>query len=145
MADAYEMETEECRALLSAGVVGRIAVTTPQGPYVFPVNYSVVDDAIVMRASPYSLLGTNAPDSVVAFEIDQFDYEYQRGWSVLARGRCEVVPPQEQEHIREVWAPRPWASGARPLFLRLPWSELTGRRLGTGWDPQAQAPVRRAL
>ncbi|WP_168929479.1 pyridoxamine 5'-phosphate oxidase family protein [Nocardioides sp. GY 10113] len=145
MVDAYELGEAECERLLASGVAGRFAITTPDGPYVFPVNYAVVDKAVVVRTSPYGLLGTHAPGATVAFEIDQFDYDYQRGWSVLARGRAEVVPTgPEEEQVRGALAPRPWASGARPLFLRVRWQELTGRRLGAGWDPLSGAPVRRA-
>ena len=101
-----------------------------------PVNYSVVDDAIVVRTSPYSLLGTYGRDTMLAFEIDQFDHERQHGWSVVARGRGEVVDdPDELEHIRSDLGAAPvGAPAARGLYLRLRWTELTGRRIGAGWD-----------
>lgn len=146
MRDSFDLSKTECETLLRAGVVGRVAVAAPDGPHILPINYSVVDDAIVVRTSPYSLLGTHGRDAILAFEIDQFDYEYQRGWSVMARGRSEVVQdPGELEHIRSVWAPHPWAAGVRPLFIRMRWSELTGRQLGTGWDPLQQLPVHRVV
>jgi len=146
MAESIELSRVECESLLRAGVAGRVAVVAPDGPHVLPINYAVVDDAIIVRTSPYSLLGTHGKDATLAFEVDQFDYEYQRGWSVMARGRSEVVHDQEElEHIRAVWSPRPWASGVRPLVIRLPWRELTGRRLGGGWDPLHGLPVRRVV
>ncbi len=146
MSEPFEISHADCEKLLRAGVAGRIAFVAPDGPHVLPINYSVVDDTIVMRTSPYSLLGTHGRDAMLAFEIDQFDYEYQRGWSVLVRGRCQMVTdPDELEHIEAVWSPRPWASGVRPLLLRLPWDELSGRRLGGGWDPLHQLAVRRVV
>lgn len=144
MLESVEMSRTECEDLLRSGVAGRVAVSTPAGPHIVPVNYSVVDDAIVVRTSPYSLLGTHGRDAVLAFEVDYFDYPHQRGWSIVARGRSEVVTDSgDLDHIRAVWEPRPWAAGARNLFLRLPWTDLTGRRLGTGWQPADEAPVRR--
>jgi uncharacterized protein len=144
--ESFDLNETECTELLRAGLVGRIAACTPNGPHIVPVNYSVVDDAIVVRTTPYSLLGSHARGSVLALEVDQFDYEYQRGWSVVARGRAEVVvDTAELEHIRQVWNPTSWASGGRTLYLRMRWSELTGRRLGSGWDPMASLPVQRAL
>jgi hypothetical protein len=123
-----------------------MAVVAPDGPHIIPINYAVVDDTIVVRTSPYSLLGTHGKEAVLAFEVDQFDYENQRGWSVQARGRSEVVQDDlDLEQIRSAWTPHPWASGVRPLFIRLPWRELTGRQLGGGWDPLEQLPVRRSL
>jgi uncharacterized protein len=146
MYESFDLNESECTELLRAGLVGRVAVCTPQGPHIVPVNYSVVDDAVVVRTTPYSLLGSNANGSVLALEVDQFDYENQRGWSVVVRGRCEVVlDPAELDHIRQTWNPTAWAKGGRTLYLRMRWSQMTGRRLGTGWDPVAVLPVRRAL
>jgi nitroimidazol reductase NimA-like FMN-containing flavoprotein (pyridoxamine 5'-phosphate oxidase superfamily) len=123
-----------------------VAVATPTGPHIIPVNYSVVDSAVIISTSPYSVLGTYGRDATMAFEIDQFDYDYRRGWSVVARGRAETVTdPEELRHIRSVWEPTPWASGLRNLFLRLPWQELSGRQLGAGWDPRRETPVFRAI
>ncbi|MES2712231.1 MAG: PQQ-dependent sugar dehydrogenase, partial [Pseudomonadota bacterium] len=47
-----------------------VAFSTPAGPHMVPVNYTVVDDAIVVRTSPYSLLGTHGRNTVVAFGVD---------------------------------------------------------------------------
>jgi len=144
--DITELDHEECEKLLRAGVAGRIAIATPTGPHIVPVNYSVVDDYIVVRTSPYSLLGSYGRDTTLAFEVDQLDYENQRGWSVVARGRGEFVTDvDELDHIREVWAPRPWVSGTRTLFLRLHWTELSGRRVGAGWDALSTMPTRRVI
>jgi hypothetical protein len=80
---------------------------------------------------------------MLAFEVDHFDHAYQQGWSVVARGRASVVQDEAAlKHITAVWEPRPWASGTRPLFLRIAWTELTGRQLGTGWDPMRELPQR---
>lgn len=146
MLESLELTRPECEELLRSGVAGRVALSTQAGPHIVPVNYSVVDDAVVIRTSPYSILGTHGRNTVLAFEVDHFDHAEQHGWSVVARGRSEVVTEsRELDHIRAVWAPRPWASGARNLFLRLPLTDLTGRRLGTGWDLLRDAPVRRQV
>lgn len=146
MREPFELSAEECRELLSAGLVGRVAVCTPLGPHIVPVNYAVVDESVVLRTSPYSVLGSHARGTTLALEIDQFDYESQRGWSVVARGRAEAVTGvAELNHIRSVWDPQAWAAGQRNLYLRVRWSELTGRRLGPGWDPTESLPVRRVI
>lgn len=146
MAESFELGRDECEQLLRCGITGRLALSTPTGPHIVPVNYSVVDDAVIVRTSPYSLLGTHGRDATLAFEIDQMDYERQRGWSVVARGHAEVVSDLEElDDIARVWLPRPWADGNRMLHLRLRWTELTGRRIGAGWDPLATVPVRRTV
>ncbi|WP_377645346.1 pyridoxamine 5'-phosphate oxidase family protein [Oryzobacter terrae] len=131
----------ECSALLRSGVAGRLALSAPDGPHIVPLNYSVVDSAIIVRTSPYSVLGTHGRDAVVAFEVDHVDTTRESGWSVVARGRAEVVRDRDEiDHIRAVSAPRPWASGGRELLVRIRWTELTGRRLGS--EPEvAPTPV----
>jgi nitroimidazol reductase NimA-like FMN-containing flavoprotein (pyridoxamine 5'-phosphate oxidase superfamily) len=146
MSEPFELSPEECRDLLGAGLVGRVAVCTPVGPHIVPVNYGVVDESVVLRTSPYSILGSQARGSILALEIDQFDYERQRGWSVVARGRAEAVTDADDlSRLRSVWVPTAWASGQRNLYVRIRWTELTGRRLGTGWSPSDQLPLRRAM
>lgn len=146
MSEPRELSSTECERLIRAGVVGRVALSTPSGPHIVPINYSVVDDAVIMRTTPYSLLGTYGRDTTLAFEIDQFDHARHRGWSVVARGRAESVDDVDEiEQIRRTWPPRPWAGGQRSLFVRLRWTELTGRRLGEGWDPATEMPVRRVV
>jgi len=146
VSDVVVLSYSECEALLRSGVAGRVAVTGPAGPHIIPVNYSVVGPSIVLRTSPKSVLGTHGGDAILAFEVDQFDYEYHQGWSVVARGRGHVIEDEgEMVQVERVWPPRPWAGGDRPLFLRLAWTELTGRRVGRGYNPLAGLPVRRVV
>ena len=142
MAESRELSERVCQALLRTGSAGRVALSTPGGPHILPVNYSVVDDAIIVRTSPYSLLGTYGRDAMLAFEVDAFDAAHERGWSVQARGRVETVAdPAVIERLRQVAPGQPWAGGARALTLRLRWSELTGRQLGADWDPLRDLPA----
>ncbi len=146
MSDAFELSRETCLDLLAAGLVARIAVSTPLGPHLVPVNCSLVDDALIVRTTPYSLLAEHAGGAIVAVEIDDTDYERQRGWSVVVRGRAEfVTQADELDHIQHVWNPNAWASGSRTAYLRVPLTEVTGRQLGRGWDPVKTLPVRRQV
>lgn len=146
MPDPLELSQSVCEALLRAGVVGRAVVDTPEGLHIVPVNYSVVDGAIVIRTAPASRLGRYGGGAAMVFEVDDVDYDRQRGWSVVARGRSEAVSRADEiAHIESQWPPRPWASGERPLFLRLAEVELSGRQLGEGWNPLHGLRVRRTL
>jgi nitroimidazol reductase NimA-like FMN-containing flavoprotein (pyridoxamine 5'-phosphate oxidase superfamily) len=150
MAELRELSYAECRALLVRQSAGRVAVSTPDGPHIVPINYSVVDESIIFRTTPFSVLATYGRNSKLAFEVDRFDDEHQLGWSVVARGRTDVVSdPEELNRIRKVCAPLPWADGARNLYFRLDWKELSGRSLGLDVvselgdppDPSADARV----
>lgn len=144
--DPLELSYSKCRELLAGGVVGRIGVCTPDGPRIFPVNYSVVGEAVIFRTAPYGTVATADWTRRFAFEVDHLDYADHKGWSVLAVGLGErVEDPDELAAIRRTWDPRPWVAGTRPLYVRLRWRELTGRRLGAGWTHQNELPVRRQL
>ncbi|HLN77811.1 MAG TPA: pyridoxamine 5'-phosphate oxidase family protein [Nocardioidaceae bacterium] len=125
-----ELSVDECRELISAHGVGRAAICTPTGPHVVPLNYTVHEDSIVFRTTPYSVLGTYGWSGDIAFEVDSIDLVTHQGWSVVAIGRGEMV--QDIEEIEEIrWAhePGPWADGPRALYVRLRWRTLTGRRI----------------
>ena len=146
---SYDLSRDDCSRLLRAGVAGRVAIGTPDGPHIVPVNYAVDaagdgTESILVRTTAYSLLGTYGRDAQLCFEIDQFDHELKRGWSVVVRGRASFGDDNEElARIARSWQPRPWAEGQRHLVVRIPWTEVTGRQLGSGWDPYEQLPVRR--
>jgi uncharacterized protein len=146
MNTSVQLGAAECRDLLEGGVVGRVAMATPVGPRIVPVNYSVHGDAIVFRTAPYSELSTYGWDTELAFEVDHLQYETHQGWSVVAIGRAHVVDdPDEVQRIRREWEPRPWAPGTRHLYVKLAWRQLTGVRLGDDWTRQSMMPVRRTV
>ena len=132
MKQPIELSRARCLELLSSSDVGRVALCADTGPLVWPVNYSMVEDAIVFRTSPHSLLGTMAWNRPLAFEVDRIDLDREEGWSVLATGPGEMVEdPDELGLIRTFRDPHPWAGGAiRLLYVRLRWVGLTGRELG---------------
>jgi uncharacterized protein len=143
MDELEQLTYAECRALLAGGVFGRVAVCTPAGARILPVNYSVVGEAVVFRTTADGVVATAGWDLPMAFEVDFVDYVELRGWSVVAAGRGEAVEePEKLALIRRTWDPRPWASGDRPLYVRLPWSDLTGRRLGRGSTREDDLPGR---
>ena len=136
MDETVELSTRQCRELLETDSVGRVGFVTPVGPRIVPVNYALVGDAIDVRTSIYSELARYAPGQLIVFEIDHFDSERLRGWSVAAHGRCEEIEDPRSAQVEPARAngPEPWAGGARPVWLRLAWDELTGRRVGgTHW------------
>lgn len=130
MSELAVLSESTCLDLLRGGVVGRVALCTTEGPQIFPVNYSVFESSIVFRTTAYSVLGTHAWQSRLAFEIDALDSEQETGWSVLATGSgSRVNPGPVLDEIVRQWNPRPWVSGTRPLYVRLVWDSLSGRRI----------------
>ena len=58
----------EARELLARGEVGRVGITIGAFPAIFPVNYRLIDGAIVFRTAPGSKMSAAAQGAVVAFE-----------------------------------------------------------------------------
>lgn len=144
MPDVSPLSPAECEKLLVAGVFGRAGFNTPSGPEIVPVNYAVIGDAILVRTDPASALATHAHGAALVFEVDLVDHERWQGWSVVARGVGECIP-DGAEPGSAPRRPRPWATGDRTTVVRLAWTELTGRRLGTGRIDYSAMPVRQVL
>ncbi|MFC5730870.1 MULTISPECIES: pyridoxamine 5'-phosphate oxidase family protein [Nocardioides] len=144
MSEIVELTYDECEELLSAGAFGRFVLTRPTGPEIVPVNYVVAGEAVLVRTAPGALLDRYADGSSVVFEVDQVSYEQGHGWSVVARGRAErVTESQLTDEERRVPGPPRWVSREPESWIRLRWITLTGRRVGNGWSPLAEMPVRR--
>lgn len=130
MTHMSELEHQECIALLTSDEVGRVALATPDGPRILPVNYRVHDDHVYFRTMPYSVLGTYGHEVELAFEIDHLDHGTRQGWSVVVLGRGSwVEDPDEVRRIRAGWDPSPWAGSHRYMYLKLHIREATGRRI----------------
>ncbi|MFF9279168.1 pyridoxamine 5'-phosphate oxidase family protein [Streptomyces griseosporeus] len=125
-----DLGPEECRALLSTHGVGRVAVSAPDGrPVIVPVNYDVVDDAIVFRTRPDALPAA-AVGAETAFEVDHVDEALSQGWSVLALGPASAVTdPEAVRRLTRTAHSTPWAGGERDLWVSIRPTTLTGRRI----------------
>lgn len=125
------LSPDECRIRLSTHGVGRVAVSTPDGPAIIPVNYEVADDAIAFRTAPGSAPAA-AVGTDVAFEVDHVDKTMSQGWSVLAVGPASVVSePDAVRRLAERAHTKPWAGGQREMWVSIRPTRLTGRRIGS--------------
>ncbi|MFG2480336.1 helix-turn-helix domain-containing protein [Streptomyces fagopyri] len=123
------LDTEECRARLSTHGIGRLAVDTSSGPYIGPLNYSVVDGAVVCRTVPGSTPAA-ADGALVAFEVDHIDEALSQGWSVLVRGRARTVTdPAAVRRLEELAYSAPWAGGEGLMWLSIDTADISGRRI----------------
>ena len=91
MPENLELSSEDCQRLLRSGTVGRVAVSTPRGPHIVPVNYVVSGDSVIFRTSPYSVLGSHARNSLLAFEIDHIEPARELILTALENGASVVT------------------------------------------------------
>ncbi|MBW5480542.1 helix-turn-helix domain-containing protein [Streptomyces bambusae] len=123
------LDEAECRRLLGTHGVGRIAVFTPEGPAVLPVNYMVAGTTIAFRTAA-GTAAARATGTEAAFEIDHIDDVTSEGWSVMAVGELEAVTDaDERQHLVVTARSHPWAGGVRVHWMKLTPVRLTGRRV----------------
>jgi nitroimidazol reductase NimA-like FMN-containing flavoprotein (pyridoxamine 5'-phosphate oxidase superfamily) len=120
----------ECFDLLEPGGVGRVAFATEDGITMLPVNFAVTKKTIVFRTAPDTLLAVYANASV-SFESDSFDEARGEGWSVLIQGHAHTVSDEHEVLRIQRWTNlKPWADGARDVYIRITPARISGRRVG---------------
>jgi len=118
----------ECFDLLEPGGIGRVGISAAEGVIILPVNYAVKGQAIIYRTAPDTLLALHV-NTQVSFEVDQCDESLHEGWSVLVQGRAHEVTDEHEVRQLEETHLKPWAPGARDVYVRLAATEISGRRI----------------
>lgn len=124
-----DLSTDECWSNLHETGIGRVATCTPEGPVILPVNYLVDSGSIILRTAPYTQLAAHVEETV-AFEVDDFEPDMRRGWSVLVVGHASVIDDPDELADKQLGQRlEAWAPGSRNLFLRITPRQITGRHL----------------
>ena len=121
---------DECLRLAGSEPVGRIAFAQGGDIHVFPVNHCVLDGLVAFRTADGAKLGAAMEEAVVAFEADHYDADRQTGWSVLVKGRAELVTDNTLLDRLRGTGLRPWRGRMeRPEWVVIRPDTVTGRRL----------------
>jgi nitroimidazol reductase NimA-like FMN-containing flavoprotein (pyridoxamine 5'-phosphate oxidase superfamily) len=127
----------EAWALLQTADVGRVGLTMGALPVILPVNFTVLDGAIVFRTAPGSKVEAASRQAVVAFEVDDYDTAERTGWSVLVIGRSEVVHDLSLTFALRDAGLEPLADGQRGVVVRIRPEIVTGRRIARSGEASA--------
>ena len=128
------LDRATCLGLLAGIDVGRVAWAEGGSAggtiMVFPLNFVVDGDEIVMRTSSDVICAQVAAKHRLTFQADDFEPAIRCGWTVLASGPVEVVTePAEVERLAGLV--HPWRGESNLRVLRLHVESMTGRRLQT--------------
>lgn len=123
------LERAECLSLLSAHHVGRVAFAHRSIIEVFPVNYTLDGDTIVLRSARDSLLATRSDGEPVSFQIDHADPLAHTGWSVLVYALSRVVTDPAARRRLERLPIEPWRTGHDDVWIGLTPLQINGRRI----------------
>ena len=126
-----DIPIEQCRDLLAASPLGRLAVVHQGRPQIFPVNhvYDAETDAVMFPTKEGTKLNAALDWPFVAFEVDGVHPSGDGGWSVLVIGHAEQVDDPaviaRAVRARQVL----WAEGANARWVRIVPTQVTGRRI----------------
>ncbi|MFC5814778.1 pyridoxamine 5'-phosphate oxidase family protein [Nonomuraea harbinensis] len=136
------LSREECLRLMSSPPIGRIVFTDRALPAVQPVAFLLDGERIVIRTGIGSKLAAATRQSVVAFEVDEFDPELRTGWSVTAVGHARAVTdPGEMSRLASLPL-TPWAPGSKDHYIVVEAEQISGRRI-IGGHASAATPLPR--
>ncbi len=123
------LSPQECYELLTPGGVGRVVFETSDGPAVLPVNFAMTGRTVVLRTAADTALAARL-DCQVGFEVDRLDEALSQGWSVLITGHAAEVTREERiRRLESQLALRPWAGGARDVYVQITSHRISGRRI----------------
>jgi nitroimidazol reductase NimA-like FMN-containing flavoprotein (pyridoxamine 5'-phosphate oxidase superfamily) len=127
------LDRDECLRRLARHQhgIGRLAVIEGGRPTIIPVNYALVEDHVVFRSSPGSKLDAALGAGGAAFEIDDVDEAGRTGWSVVVRGRLEVVTNRHQLMLLAATQLAPYVPTTKEHWIMLHPSTITGRMIPT--------------
>ena len=119
----------ECFELLEPGGVGRVGFSSADGIMMLPVNFAVMEKAIIFRTAPDTLLALYS-GAQVSFEADRLDEALHTGWSVLVQGRArEVTDEREVKRLQNRTHLQPWAAGPRDVYVCIRPTRISGRQI----------------
>lgn len=122
-----DLSPAECWARLRKENVGRLGVLLDDGPDICPVNFVVDGSTVVFRSGPGSKLAAVSRGGPVAFEVDHHDPEAGAAWSVVLRGRADLVT-ETYALIDTTSLPLfPWHAAPKGAFVRVTPTTITGR------------------
>lgn len=124
------LDRDRCLALLATATIGRVGITSGALPTILPVNFRLDGDRILIRSSGGAKMDAALQESVVAFEVDEFDPADHSGWSVVVTGVARPVTDQaELQSLASLPIAR-WAPEGDGTVVAISTNMISGRRLG---------------
>jgi uncharacterized protein len=129
------LSEEESWGRLAGVSLGRLVTNVADRLEIFPVNFVVQGRTVVFRTAEGTKLFAAVANSPVAFEAD--DHNVAEGWSVIVRGRAEVLKTESEIEEAERAQLLPWTATLKLHYVRVISSEITGRHFRFGPEPDS--------
>ena len=124
------MSTQECWEILDRERFGRLAVAVNGDPDIFPINFLVDDQKLLMRTAPGTKLTELVINSAVAVEADGRDGD--TAWSVVLKGVARMVDSFSETYADDGKALETWLPSEKPIYVEIIARSMSGRRFLRG-------------
>lgn len=112
-----ELSTQECWEILDRERFGRLAVAVNGDPDIFPINFLVDDQKLLMRTAPGTKLTELVINSAVAVEADGRDGD--TAWSVVLKGVARMVDSFSETYADDGKALETWLPSEKPIYVEI--------------------------
>lgn len=138
-----DLTTDQARQLLSEAMVAHLAVIDEGEPYVTPISFVIVDDAVCVRTGPGRRVDAIAASPRVCVEASEFEVDSGNWRSVIAWGEAELLEDDTEtrdivlalmEKYRSAIGSPLSPGGAFPetgVIIRIPIERISGRASGS--------------
>lgn len=127
------LDADACWERLGSQVVGRVVTRVADLVDIFPVNYAVDGESIVIRSAEGTKLAEMTISSDVLFEVDQ--YTDTEAWSVVVRGKARRLELQAEIAAADELPLRPMVPTLKRNYVRIEAVSVSGRRFELGEEP----------
>ncbi len=122
------LDEEQCWELLSGVEVGRLAIAAAGDVDIYPVNFVLDGRSVVFRTAEGTKLLEVVLAGRVAFEVDGYEPEHGRAWSVVIKGEARDLDRFDDIYKAQDLPLFPWNALPKERFVRVMPVRVTGRR-----------------
>src|ERR1700722_7629194 len=111
------LDPTECIRLICTETIGRLGVVVAGRPQIYPVNFVLAGEDIMIRTDEGTKLSASVGAPVV-FEVDHLDQDARAGWSVVVHGWAHLSAGREGRPGSQSGVLRPLRQAVLPPLLR---------------------------
>lgn len=131
-----ELSAAESLKLLESQTFGRLVVRRKDDMDLFPLNYVVHEGNIYFRSAEGSKLFSVQLNPEVLFEGDYANFEAGEAWSVIVKGRAEVLKSNAEIAEADSLPLKPWLPTLKYNYVRIVPEHISGRTFNLGEEPE---------
>ena len=125
---------DESWARLRSHSVGRVVTRVGDVIDIFPINYVVDGQSLVLRTAEGTKLAEMVISSEVLFEVDHVDDRV--AWSVVVRGSARRLETEADIAAAERLTLQPLVPTVKRNFVRIAATSISGREFVLGPEPE---------